>query len=62
MAPSPRMPKGPIFFVNNAAKATMQMTKLFQSMKFSGVASPRAAVPMSPSTAGFKPVITPFRR
>ena len=36
MAPSPRMPKGPIFFVNNAAKATMQMNKQSGLMISSG--------------------------
>ena len=60
IAPNPMMPNGPIFLKYKAMNATMHITKLFQSMKFSGVASVTAAVPMSPMTAGLKPDITPL--
>ena len=60
MAPIPIMANGPTFLKYKAMNATMQMTKLFQSMKFSGVASVIAAVPISPITAGFNPDITPL--
>ena len=62
MAPSPKIANGPTFLVKSAMNATMQIAKLFQSMKFSGVASPRAAVPISPNVAGLSHVITPLKR
>ena len=55
------MEKGPTFLVSRSTKATMQMTKLFQSMKFSGVARLIAAIAMSAIVAGFSPVITPWK-
>ena len=61
MAPIPIMANGPTFLKYKAMNATMQMTKLFQSMKFSGVARVSAAVPISPMTAGFNPAITPLK-
>lgn len=54
------MANGPIFLKYKAMNATMHITKLFQSMKFSGVARLMAAVPISPMTAGFNPDITPL--
>ena len=54
------MANGPTFLKYNAMNATAHITKLFQSMKFSGVASVMAAVPMSPMTAGLNPDITPL--
>ena len=38
----------------------MQIAKLFQSMKFSGVATLSAAVPIRPSVAGLRPAIIPL--
>ena len=52
---------GPTFLKYKAMNATMHITKLFQSMKFSGVARVRAAVPMRPMTAGLNPAITPLK-
>ena len=54
------MANGPTFLKYNAMNATAHITKLFQSMKFSGVASVMAAVPISPMTAGLNPDITPL--
>ena len=50
------------FFVDRSVfkKKMMQIAKLFQSMKFSGVARLSAAVPMSPSVAGLRPAIIPL--
>ena len=44
---------------NVATNAAMNKAKLFQSIKFSGVARLSAAVPIRPRVAGFNPDIIP---
>ena len=60
MAPIPIMAKGPIFLKYSAMNAIMHITKLFQSMKFSGVARVSAAIPIRPRVAGFRPAKIPW--